>query len=564
MNRIETIEEKKPKRVVLVVEDNDLNRDLLCLILEDDFEVLQAENGLVGLNQLEEHYRDLALILLDVYMPVCDGFEFLRRKNADSRYESIPVIVTTASELLEDERTCLELGANDFIVKPYDRQVIANRINNLIHLRESASIVNLLTRDRVSGLCSKEYFYRLVDEAFAANPDAEFDMICSDIENFRELNDRYGEANCDNLLHNLADRLTDALPGLVAAGRIGGDTFGFLLEHQQPGWEEVLAPAVEGLPFANLAVKFGIAACVDKSKPAPVLCNKCLAAIKTVKGRMGVEAVWFDDEMRKRQLTEQIIRATMEEALDEHQFFVQFQPKFDVHEGRTGGAEALVRWNHPELGLVSPGLFITLFERNGFIAKLDMFVWEEACKEIQRCQSKGLPAIPISVNVSRLDFDVPDLPQRIADLADEYEIDRSLLHVELTETAFSDNPETVKAMLAELKELGFSTELDDFGAGYSSLASLNTLPLDVMKLDMSMIRQATELDDFRIVESTINLAQILGLKTVVEGVETAEEAQRVSEMGCDFIQGYYYSRPLPRNEFEDYLEHESDDAHERE
>ena len=556
MKRNDRLLENDAKRTVLVVEDNELNREMLCSLLEEDFEVLQAENGLIGLEQLEEHHRDLALVLLDVFMPVCDGFEFLRRKGADSRYDTIPVIVTTMSTSVEDELACLELGANDFIVKPYDKQIISNRINNIIRLRESASIVNLLTRDHMTGLCSKEYFYRLVEEAFAANPDTAFDMVCSDVDNFRELNDRYGEANCDRLLRELAQRAVELMPGLIVAGRMGGDTFAFLLEHQEPGWEDALASVVEGLSVPSLGMKFGIVENVDRSEPVPLIFNKGITAIDTVKHLLGVPVSRFDDEMRERQLIEQIIRETMEEALEEHQFFVCYQPKIDIRKDKVGGAEALVRWNHPELGLVSPNVFITAFERNGFITKLDMFVWEVACREIRRCIDEGLPVVPISVNVSRLDFDVPDLPSRIAGLADAYGIDRSLLHLELTETAYSDNPETVKRMLQELDDLGFCTELDDFGAGYSSLSSLNTLPLDVMKLDMSMIRQATELNDFRIVESVIKLGQTLEMETVVEGVETAEEAQRLSEMGCDYIQGYYYSKPLTQEEFEKYLANE--------
>jgi len=545
--------EKDTKRTVLVVEDNELNREMLCTLLEEDFHVLQAENGLVGLEQLEEHQRDLSLVLLDVYMPVCDGFEFLRRKGADSRYDTIPVIVTTTSTAAEDELACLELGANDFIVKPYDKRIVSNRINNIIHLRESASIVNLLTRDHVTGLCSKQYFFRLVEEAFAAHPDTAFDMVCSDIDNFKELNDRYGEVNCDRLLRELAERVKALIPGLVVAGRTGGDTFAFLLEHQQPGWENSLSSVAEGLPVPFLGMKFGIVEDVDRSEPVSTICNKGITAIDTIKNLVGIAAVRFNDEMRERQVTEQIIRETMEDALEKRQFSVYYQPKIDVRKGKVGGAEALVRWNHPELGLISPNVFITLFERNGFITKLDMYVWEEACREIQRCRDEGLPVVPISVNVSRLDFDVPDLPSRIAGLVDAYGIERSLLHLELTETAYSDSPETVKRMLQELDDLGFCTELDDFGAGYSSLTSLNTLPLDAMKLDMSMIRQATELDDFRIVESTIKLGQALELETVVEGVETAEEARRVSEIGCDYIQGYYYSKPLARDEFERFL-----------
>jgi len=343
------------------------------------------------------------------------------------------------------------------------------------------------------------------------------------------------------------------MPDCVAGGRIGGDSFIFLIGHQERGWESVLDSAVARVPFANLNVKFGIVEEIDHDMPVSQICNRAMSTMESVRGLHGNAVAFFDDELHQRQLMEQAIREGMEAALGELQFSVFYQPKYDPHAKRTAGAEALVRWFHPEIGFISPGLFIPLFERNGFITKLDMYVWEEACREIQRCRDEGLPVVPISVNVSRLDFDVPDLPSRIAGLVDAYGIERSLLHLELTETAYSDSPETVKRMLQELDDLGFCTELDDFGAGYSSLTSLNTLPLDAMKLDMSMIRQATELDDFRIVESTIKLGQALELETVVEGVETAEEARRVSEIGCDYIQGYYYSKPLARDEFERFL-----------
>ncbi len=545
---------QRSKRLALIVEDNELNRDMLAAILEDDFEIIQAENGLVGIEKLEGYHEELSIILLDVYMPVCDGLEFLRRRREHEQYRAIPVIVTTAGNSLEEERACLELGANDFVAKPYDPTIIKNRISNMVHLRESASIVNQLRWDDMTGLYTKRFFNDAVEDEFASNPEGQFDIVCSDIENFKDLNDRYGELNCDRLLRELAGRLTSRLPGLVAAGRIGGDTFAFLIRHQEEEWHDCLYSITEGLPYGNLSINIGIIECVDKSNPVATICNKAMSAIETVKGRLGVKVVWFDDEMRKHQMTEQIILDTMEEALDERQFVVHFQPKHDVRKNVIGGAEALVRWIHPVLGFVNPGLFITMFERNGFITKLDLYVLEETCREIKRCQERGLPVVPISVNISRLDFDVPDLPQRIVDVVDRYGIDHALIHVELTETAYSDNPETVKAMLRELKVLGFSSELDDFGAGYSSLVSLNMLPLDVMKLDMSMIRQATELDDFRIVESAIRIAQMLDMQSVVEGVETADEAEKVIAMGCDYIQGYFYSRPLPLDDFEAYLE----------
>lgn len=541
------------RRLVLVVEDNEINREILCALLEEEFDVIQACDGAEGIQRLEEHYRDLALILLDLYMPKCDGFEFLRRKSQDARYDTIPLFVCTASSTTDDEISCLELGANDFVVKPYNPQIMMNRIHNMIRLRESASLVNQLSRDALTGLSSKEFFFRSVEDALGAEEDTAFDMVCGDIENFKSLNDRYGEHNCDRLLRDLATALSEAMPACVAAGRTGGDTFTFLIEHQERGWERVLYDAVESVSVPNLYVKFGIVENVDRSMPALQICNRAVVAAESVRGLHGNDVIFYDDQMRERQLLERAIQESMQEALDNRQFSVFFQPKHDVRAGVTGGAEALVRWQHPELGAISPGVFIPIFERNGFIAKLDLFVWEEACKEVKRCVDLGLPVVPISMNASRLDFDMPDLPERVADLADKHGVDCSLLQVELTETAYTDNPEAVIEMLSDLRGRGFSVALDDFGSGYSSLASLSALPLDVMKLDMTIVKQAAALDDFRVVESTISLAHTLGLKTVVEGVETAEEAARVSAMGCDYIQGYYYSKPLDRDGYERYL-----------
>ena len=540
------------KRKILVVEDNAINRAMLTSLLEDDFEIIEAEDGLIGLEELERHYRDISLILLDVYMPRCDGFEFLRRKSQDERLESVPVIITTAGGSVEDEIACLELGANDFVVKPYNFEILLNRVNNLIRLRESAVIVHELTWDSVTGLYNKEFFFQACEEAFAERPDSDFDMLCSDIESFKSLNDRYGEVQCDTLLHELALRLFAEVEGIVCGGRIGPDVFALLVEDGEHAWVECLGHVTRNLPVHNATVKFGIVEHVDHEMAVPTICNRAMSAIETVKGRYGNDVALFDDELHRQQMLEQTIRDSMELALRGLQFSVFYQPKHDVKRNLCGGAEALVRWQHPTVGFISPGLFVPIFERSGFITELDLFVWKEACKEVARMKALDLPCVPISVNFSRLDFDMDDLPERIASIADRFDVEHELLHVELTETAYTDNHAVVE-MLARLKEFGFSTELDDFGSGYSSLASLNTLPLDVMKLDMSMIRKATELNDFRIVESTINLAQVLGLSTVVEGVETAEEARRVSEMGADYIQGYFYSKPLTRDDFEEYL-----------
>ena len=546
-------DERMRRRTVLVVEDNEINRMMLVSFLQTDYNVLTAADGLEGLQKLADYHQDISMVLLDVYMPRCDGFEFLRRKSQDERFDVIPVIVTTAGGSEDDEVRCLELGANDFVLKPYNFRIIKNRMTNLIRLRESAAIVNKLTWDTETDLYIKEFFYRAAEDVFSQLPDEQFDLFVCKVENYPSLTNRYGDAKCVRMLREIAHILSKRFSRRIAAGRIAQDTFAFVVLHEGHIEEDLLSVNLEELSLPNAVVKFGVVENADTAIALPKLCNLGISAASTIADRYDSCVALFDDELHERQLLEETIREGMEVALRGMEFSVFYQPKHDVRTGNVGGAEALVRWFHPTVGFISPGLFIPIFERNGFITRLDEFVWEQACMEVSRCEKLGLPRIPISVNVSRIDFDLPDLPQRLSRLVQKHDVDPGLLHVELTETAYSDNPQKVVTTLAELKGLGFSIELDDFGSGYSSLVSLNTLPLDVMKLDMSMVRKATELNDFRIVESTINLAQVLGLKTVVEGVETADEARRVTEIGCDYIQGYYYSRPLRRSEFEDYL-----------
>lgn len=542
------------KRTVLIVEDNILNREMLRAILEDDFNVLEAEDGLDGLKELEQCYADVSIVLLDVYMPNCDGFEFLRRKREDKRFDSIPVIVTTASDACEDEIKCLRLGANDFVVKPYNFEIIFNRITNTIRLRESAAIVNQLMWDDLTGLYTSEFFYRRTDDILAGSQGGSFDIACCEIVNFKMLIGRYGKKNCDGMLRELAKRIEHGLPGFMAGGRIGNESFAVIMQHQgSHEWTHALGGLSKGLMATNLQMKFGIVEEVESTLPASLVCSRALSAIDQIKDTFGTYVAWYNDELRQQQHREQVILESMEEALAKHEFTVHYQPKHELQTNKVSGAEALVRWIHPELGFVRPDHFIPLFEKNGFVTHLDLYVFERVCQEIQHCQEAGLPVIPISANLSRLDFDAPDLAAHIGQIADRYDVDHALVHIELTETAYSENPDRVISTLQELKRRGFVIELDDFGSGFSSLASLNVLPLDVMKLDMSLIRQAARLNDYRIVQSAIQMAGFLGLKTVAEGVETEEEAQCLQALGCNMIQGYYYSKPLSQQEFEEYL-----------
>ncbi|MBQ9412660.1 MAG: EAL domain-containing protein [Oscillospiraceae bacterium] len=549
MNR--EIETTERKRTVLVVEDNEMNREILTELLLDDYEVLEAENGQVGLDQLYARYEDISLVMLDCYMPVCDGFEFLERKREDSRFDTIPVIMMTASSEVDDEIRCLELGASDFVTKPYNAEVLKNRMMSVIRLRESSAVLGYLESDLLTGLYSKEYFYIKLQQLLQASG-ASYDILCSDVENFRGMNERWGTARCDEFLRDLADRMRKNIPGIVLGGRIGADVFAFLTEHREGGWNEVPA-GLAGEDGSRFVVKFGVYEEVDHALPAAALCDRATLALGSIKRKFHQDISHYDEAMQKKQLLEQQIEESMEQSLRNGEFKVFYQPKHDLHSDHTGGAEALVRWIHPELGFMNPGVFIPLFERNGFITQVDLFIWEEVCKELRRCLDNGIPVVPVSVNASRMDFELPDLAERIADMADRYGLDRKLLHIEVTESMYIDNPKQIAETLEKLHTYGFQVELDDFGSGYSSLTSLNTLRLDVMKLDMSMIRHAAATNDYSLLRFAALLADGMRLKTVVEGVETMEQVTALRVLGCDYVQGYFYSKPLPAKDFEQYL-----------
>ena len=544
------------RRTVLVVEDNDMNREILCGLLEDDFDVIEAENGLVGLLKLEERAGDIAMVLLDVYMPLCDGFTFLERKQESGRFESIPVIVMTASGSVDDEIRCLQLGATDFITKPYNIEVMKNRMMSLIRLQESSTMLNRLELDELTNLYSKEFFFHNAGIVLQTDLDGHYDIVCCDVENFRTMNERYGRDQCDRFLHDLASWLPQILPGMIIGGRIGADVFAFLTEHQGQDWIEILRDAhfrQHPDQIMNFSLKYGVVQDIDREASISSSCDRATLALRQIKGKFNTPVSVYDEEMRRMQLREHQLVEFAEPAIQNREFQIYYQPKHNLESDVTGGAEALVRWIHPQLGFISPGMFIPLFERNGFITKLDFYIWEEVCRELRKLLDSGLPAVPISVNVSRIDFETQDLAQKIADLADKYELDHSLLHIELTESIAGDNPDLIATTLAKLHENGFIIELDDFGSGYSSLTSLNTLTLDVLKLDMSIIRQASASHDYSILRYAVLLADGMRLKTVAEGVETADQVAALKVLGCDYIQGYYYSKPLPGPEFEQYL-----------
>lgn len=542
------------RKKVLVVEDNMLNRELLCGILATKYEVLEAENGQEALETVRRYKEGISIILLDIVMPVMDGYTFLSIVKADAELSSIPVIVATQSDGESDEVAALSHGATDFVAKPYKPQVILHRVASIINLRETAAVLNLMQYDRLTGLYSKEFFFQKVKEMLMQNPDTTYDIVCSDIENFKLINDVFGVSTGDRLLRGIGKMYEESVEGNGICGRLNSDLFACIIEHRSLTDDLFIASSAQInhiLDVRNIVMKWGVYTVTDRTLSVEQMCDRALLAARSIKGQYGKYFSVYDDALRDKLLKDQAITDSMETALTQGQFQIYLQPKYRIEDETLVGAEALVRWIHPEWGVQSPAEFIPLFEKNGFITKLDQYVWDRACAALRDFDDRGFAPVSVSVNVSRADIYNADLADILMKTVKKYDLPPARLHLEITESAYTENPKQIIDTVRRLRELGFVIEMDDFGSGYSSLNMLNEMPIDILKLDMKFIQSETAKPTTKgILQFIIGLARWMHLSVVAEGVETKEQLMRLKEIGCDFVQGYYFAKPMPCNDFE--------------
>lgn len=553
---------------LLVVDDSKLNRQVLSRMLSDKYEILEAGDGLQALEILSTKAKEISLILLDIVMPVMDGFTFLSVHKSNPAYAGIPVIVTTKFDDEDNEVMALSAGAADFITKPYRAKVIRHRVAAIINLCENAAMVNRLEYDRLTGVYSKEFFYKYARQLIDENPGREYDIVCTDIKSFKLLNDAYGTKICNDLLTHVAGILSRLVNGNGICGRLDADTFAMIIsrreDYTQEFFSDINQQINDFLIPSTIVVKYGVFVIEDRNLPVNQMCDRAFLALLDVKQKYDKLFAYYDNSQLQALLDEQSITDLMENALEEKQFLVYLQPKYNIQNKKIYGAEALVRWVHPQKGFMSPAEFIPIFEKNGFIYKLDRFVWEETCRLLKSWQENGITAVPVSVNVSRYDFYDPKLPDVIYQLVRKYDIKPELFHLEITESAYTEDPDQIIEMVQKLRSLGFIIEMDDFGTGYSSLNMLSQLPIDILKLDMKFIQnEGSKSRGKNILSFVISLARWMNLTVNAEGVETAEQVERLKGMDCHYVQGFYFARPMPAEEFTKMLSPESVDIAEK-
>lgn len=547
------------RRTVLVVEDEFVNSQLLGFILSEEYNVLYAEDGRKALEVLKENVGSISMVLTDIKMPVMDGFELIREIRSDESFGMIPIMVLTSESTYEEKS--LDLGAIDFLTKPYDMpSIIKARVRRIIELSEGRNIIKATEKDYLTGLYAREFFFEYASRRETSGHGG-MDAVVIDLDRFHVINSLYGRGFGNSVLKAVATSLLPLLgEGDGIACRFENDIFYVLCDHHD-SYDSLAEKICSDLKSLSTSIRFSVRIGVlpDVSRETSLLqqFETARSACNSIKSDRHHSVAFYSEEMHKKELLEERLLDEMQKALDEHQFVVWFQPKFNIRGDRPVlcSSEALVRWRHPELGMVSPGVFIPLFERNALISKLDQYVWNQAARQVARCKARYGSSVPVSVNVSRIDLFDTDLKQTMLGIVKENGLEFRDFLLEVTESAYSEDGAQLVGAIRDLRDAGFKIEMDDFGSGYSSLNSLSEMPVDIIKLDMSFTRKIHEnKTTLRVVELIVEMAKSLGALVVAEGVETEVQYQLLKQVGCDCVQGYFFSKPLPAAEFEAFIE----------
>lgn len=432
--------------------------------------------------------------------------------------------------------------------------ITESKENELLAKQRAKELQYAAEHDRLTGLYNRSAFCRTTKAFLDAHADTEHVVVQFDIERFKVINELYGSDKGDEVLLAIAGALERHVEGVGVYGRTEADHFTLCLPADRAIIAACMASIEESLTLTGIdrqiMLYYGVYPVVDRDMPVDIMCDRANLALRSVKGDYNKRWAVYDASMHQSVINEHELRSEGDQALRERQFEAFLQPIFNLADGSLASAEALVRWRHPEKGLVPPDQFIPFFENSGFIVRLDSYIRESVCEFMVNMDSQGISCPPVSVNVSRLEFYDPKLCQSLRDLVTYYRLKPSQLRLEITESAYADNATQLLEAMDELQGMGFVMLMDDFGAGFSSLSMLRDVPVDMIKLDMRFLSHGATLDRERgILGAIVPMAKSLSLPVIAEGVETAEQAEFLKSIGCDYVQGYHFARPMPQDEF---------------
>jgi len=551
------------KRRVLIVDDEFINREILGNMLSKSYSVEYAENAKIGLDKLMEPDAAYSLVLLDLMMPVMGGIEFLERRANSERLKRIPVVVMTSENAYEIR--CLKLGAADFIKKPFNLpEVVLARCERIVELFEDKNLIRHTERDSLSGLFVKDYFFEYIRQMELWGKQVPRDALVLDIEQFHLVNEFCGRPYGNFVISKIGKTLKEQLAPMNAiACRADSDTFYVFANHQEDytGFCKVLDAEISKLfQSNNIRIRYGLWENVSRDYDIEDWFDRAKIACNTNRGDFTKSFAHYNNELHARYLFEETLIHDLDEAIENKDLKVYYQPKYNIvgKEPRLSSAEALVRWIHPKFGFISPGDFIPLFESNGLIQKVDNYVWHEAAAQIRKWKEEHGTSIPVSVNVSRINILDPNLETKLEQIRIDNGLMPEELMLEVTESAYSENMNRLIEVVENLRKKGFQIEIDDFGAGYSSLNMITSIPVDILKIDMSFIRNMEKDErNLKLVKLIIDIAKFLKVPSIAEGVETESQLETLKKMGCEIIQGFYFSKPVPPKDFVSFFEGEA-------
>lgn len=435
-------------------------------------------------------------------------------------------------------------------------------ITFLVLHRKEVYYRQLAMKDELTGIWNRNKFIKEAERLLNHNKNKEYYLISTDVDKFKYINDAFGYSTGDEVLREEACQFSRIFGNQGIYARIAADEFVGMIENSGVESEKLLLKRLQEFEtnmheysnqYLRIQIKIGIYKIGKRESEARITeyIDRANIAKKRIKGNLNQIIAYFDDETAKRSAMENEIENRMEKALENGEFCVYYQPKYNLRTETIESAEALVRWITPDKGMFGPDLFIPLFEKNSFIIRLDFFVYEEVCRHLQKWLKEGRQVVPVSVNVSRVHLGAPNFIPDLISLLKKYEIPVELVGLEITESVFSDDEEAMKKMVLTLKNMGFCISIDDFGSGYSSFNLLKQLPVDELKIDRGFLGEVEESIKSRIIISQIvSMARKLDIRTVCEGIETKKQADFLREIHCETGQGYLFSKPLTLLEFE--------------
>ncbi|MGI9232358.1 MAG: two-component system response regulator [Woeseiaceae bacterium] len=567
---------KKP--VALIADDDDVMRLMLSEVaISAGFDVVGVGNGSEAINVAEEIDPDI--ILLDVNMPELDGYSACEHLRSSPATSLTPIIVVTGNDDTASVNQAYQSGATDFVAKPINWSLIGYRLRYV--LRSARNIKALQAReqkierlayyDSLTELPNREYLRENSKEMLevAKRNAQQLVLLYLDLDGFKRVNDTLGHSVGDELLAAVAWRLQESLKEVarktsdICLARIGGDEFAALARCEDgketgrllaEAWVESLAgPFRHGETDFYMTPSIGISVYPSHGENFEDLLKSSDTAMYRAKSMGPGRYTFFSEQMKTQALEKMSIENGLRDALREDQLELHYQPKFDVATGEVEGAEALLRWNHPQLGSVSPAKFIPIAEESGLIKQINQWVVASACRQITEWSEKSIQ-VPVAVNLSAVEFLHGDPVGLLVETCNSFGVPPSMLAVEVTESTLMSNVTKATEALNHLNELGFGVSVDDFGTGYSSLAYLKRFNVDALKIDQSFVADvASDSEDSAICSAIIALAKSLHLTVVAEGVETVEQYDWLVSQGCDCVQGYLVGRPLPAKDFEALL-----------